>query len=430
VNVTPLLLKHTRSIPGTFQTQSMHQNLSIKLALLWSIGMLGSSCNGVEESVRSQPALPTIEPSLSRPEYLKPSIDSVSGTTVIRVSDRAAFNSNSQELRHLYAKNQPWNADGSYLLLHFKYPAALLDGRTNRFIRWVRQPKESVWSNVNPSLIYGVFDKSNQFVKLDVAKGDKFTVLHKFDEYDRIDFGAWEGNLSNNDRYAALAGIKAGKLDLLVYDLPNNRIKSRQTQPKNTTIDANTKATINNISMSQSGNYIVVQYNNPGKGVQRGVHLLDRSLKPIRQLSQRGGSHFDSCVDARGSEAIVIQDDTTSAIVSVQYATGKKTTLLPASKTTFNIHISCRNLNRPGWSYISEFVGESDPTKVSPNRTFALKLDGSGTIEQFAQPHQSLSKEYARQPLSVPNRDGKKVLFASDWGNPTDPVYAYITQRK
>jgi hypothetical protein len=422
---------NVRSIFGTFQTKFMYQKLLIRLACLGSIGILFSSCHSVEESAQSQPVpVKTIDRSMSRPEYLKPSIDKGSGTTVTRVSDRAAFNSNLNELRHLYAKNQPWNADESYLLLHFKYPGALLNGRTHKFIRWVRQPSQSVWSNVNPSLMYGLIANSNQFVKLDIAKGDKYTTLHKFNEYDTIDFGAWEGNLSNDDRYAALAGVKAGKLDLLVYDLSTNRVKSRQMQSRGTTISASSTSTINNISMSQSGKYVIVQYNKSGKGVYQGIHLLDRSLKPIRQLSQLSGTHFDSCIDTKGAEAIVVKDDATSAIVSVAYVTGKKTTLLPSNKATFNIHISCRNLNRPGWSYISEFVGETDPTKLNPNRTFALKLDGSGKIEQFARPHQSSSTEYARQPFSVPNRSGKKVMFASDWGNPADPVYAYITEQK
>jgi hypothetical protein len=406
--------------------------LSIAMLLAITIGLFVSGGNGVEEPLRSQPIPPmtTIKISIPQPEYLKPVIDPPSATTVIRVSDRGAFNSNLSELRHLYSKNQPWNADESYLLLNFKYPAGLLDGSTYKFLRWVRQPSQSVWSNLHPSLMYGIAADTNKFIELDLHKGDAYTVLHKFEEYDRIDFGAWEGNLSNNDRYAALAGIKAGKLDFLVYDLANDRVKSRKTQPQGTTISTNLAATINNISMSQSGQYVIVQYNKPGKGVHQGVQLLDRSLKPVRQLSQSGGSHFDSCVDLKGSEVIVIQDDTTSAIVSVEYSTGKKTTLLPANKVTFNIHISCRNLKRPGWSYISEFVGDLDPTKIDPDRTFALKLDGSGKIAQFAQPNHSRNPAYARQPFSVPNHDGTKVLFASDWGNPTGPVYAYITQRK
>jgi hypothetical protein len=424
-------------MPRLVYTKTMRRNFFVLLALLGSILALGSSCQSVEKSVKSQPVPSAIVsmPSVPRPEYLKPVTDSTFGTNVVRVSDRTAFGSNLQELRHVYSKNQPWNADESYLLLNFKYPAALLDGRTYQFRRWVRQPSQSVWSNVNPSLMYGTIANTNQFVKLDLAKGETFTVLHQFREYDRIDFGAWEGNLSNNDRFAALVGIKAEKLDFLVYDLQTNRIQSRKTQPQGTTISNSNGAIINNISMSQSGKYVVVQYNNQGYGVHRGIHLLDRSLKFVRQLSGRGGSHFDSCVDTQGAESIVVTDDTSSALISVQYATGKKTTLLPATKSNYNIHVSCRNINRPGWAYISEFAGDLDPAnphavKPTPDRTFAIEIDGSGKIEQFALPRNSLDRAYERQPQSVPNHDGTKVLFASDWGEPSNPVYTYVTHQK
>ena len=416
----------------------MYRNLLVTPILLGTICILGSSCNRIGESVSSQPAAvdPVTMPSVPRPDYLTPVTDPISGTKVMRISDRAAFGSKLPELRHVYSKNQPWNADESYLLLNYKYPAALLDGHSYKFLRWVRQPSQSVWSNIHPAIMYGTIANSNQFVKLDIAKGDDYQILHKFREYDRIDFGQWNGNLSNNDRYAALVGIKAKKLDLLVYDLQQNRVTARKTQSKGTTErgtgTGSGTARIDSISMSQSGKYVILQYRQQGKGLNRGIHLLDRKLKFVRQLSQRGGSHFDSCVDSKGTEAIVVQDNLSSAIVSVDYSNGKKTTLLPADRSSYNIHISCRNLHRPGWAYISEFAGDPDPNKIEKtvDRTFALKLDGSGTIEQFAPPNHSLSTAYERQPHSVPNHDGTKVLFASDWGNSADPIYSYISQQK
>ena len=412
----------------------MYRNLFVALTLAGIIGTSIYSHNRLGESVQSQPApVETARlPKIPRPEYLKPVIDSTSNTSVTRIADRAAFNSNLSVLRHNYAKNQPWNADESYLLLNFQYPAALLDGRTYQFLRWVRQPSQSVWSNLNPALMYGMVADTNEFVKLDLAKGDTYTVLRKFREYDRIDFGSWEGNLSKNDRYAALIGVKAGKLDFLVYDLISDRVISRITQPKGTTFGNSGTTTVDNITMSQSGKYVIVQYNKPGKGVQSGIQLLDRSLKFVRQLSRGKGGHYDSCVDARGSESIVMTNDTNRSIVSVSYTTGKKTTLLPATKASYSIHVSCRNLKRPGWVYISEFAGDLDPgtVKPTPDQIFALNLNGSGTTEKFALPNNSLNKAYERQTQSVPNRDGSRVIFASDWGNPTDSVYAYVSQQK
>jgi hypothetical protein len=425
----------------------MYRYLVLITILITAIDLFVFSDDNVEKSVQSQPlsasdvlttqTTPTT-PTIPKPDYLKVVVDPATGTTVTRVADQTQFASNLLELRHRYAKNQPWNADESYLLLDFKYPAALLNGRTYKFMRWVKQPAEGVWSNLNPSLMYGILNNTNQFIKLDVSQGKTYQVVRKFEEYDQIDFGGWNGNLSQNDRYAAFVGLKGEKLDLLVYDLQLDRVISRKTQPKGTTMRNYTQSQIDRIdsfSMAVSGKYVIVGYPQSGQGQRRGVHLLDRSLKFIRQLSQRGGSHFDSCVNSRGSEAIVVEDDRSSALVAVEYKTGKKTTLLSADKLHYNLHVSCRNLNRPGWAYISEFAVEPDPTadpttaKRNTDRTFALKLDGSGTIEQFTPPHHSASTAYERQPHSVPNRNGMKVLFASDWGNSVGPVYAYVTSR-
>jgi hypothetical protein len=422
----------------TILVKSMHRNILIKLASGGAISILVTIFNGIQVSTQSQtiPKSELTKPTIPRPEYRQPVRDPLTGMTLTRVSDQTAFGSSLSKLRHIYATNQPWNANESYLLLSYSYPAALVDGRNYKFLRWVHQLAEGVWSNLNPNLMYGVFANSNQFVKLDVSKGEKYTVLHKFSEYDQIDFGGWNGHLSGNDRYAALAGLKDGKIDLLVYDLQTDRVISRKTQPKGTTMRNYTQSKIDRIdsfSITASSKYVIVGYPQSGQGPRRGVHLLDRSLKFVRQLSQRGGSHFDYCVDSRGSEAIVVEDDQSSALVSVEYVTGKKTTLLSADKLHYNIHVSCRNSNRPGWAYISEYPVEPDPntnpTTVNRNtdRTFALKLDGSEKIEQFAPPNHSASTD--REPHSVPNRNGTKVLFASDWGNPVDPVYAYITSR-
>lgn len=366
-------------------------------------------------------------PSIPRPEYLAPVKDPTFGTTITRVSDQVAFGSTLPELRHIYAKNQPWNADESYVILNYSFPAALLDGRTYQFIRWVRQPSQSVWSNVNPSYMYGTYANTNQFVRLDIANGDAYTVLHTFSEYDQIFFGQGEGNLSINDQYAALFGLKDGRVDVLVYDLLNDTVVSKKTQPSGTTLGAG-KTAIGDMVMSQSGEYVIGTYSEEGSGDYQGVKLFDRSLNFVRQLALRGGSHTDNCFDSSGSEVILRQHDNNSAIVSVQFSNGIETTILPADQLNYSIHISCQNIRRPGWGYISEFAGNPVAKKANYNEVFAVKLDGSGTVQRFAHEHHSLNEAYERQPMGVPNHDGTKVLFASDWDNPSDPVYAYIAE--
>ena len=167
---------------------------------------------------------------------------------------------------------------------------------------------------------------------------------------------------------------------------------------------------------------------NTGSEDYQGVKLFDRSFNFLRQLALSGGTHTDNCFDSSESEVILHQDENSSAIVSVQFSTGKETTILPASKLNYSIHISCQNIRRPGWAYISEFAGNPVVKKANYNEVFAVKLDGSGTVQCFAHEHHSLNEAYERNPMGVPNHDGSKVLFASDLDNQSDPVYAYIAE--
>ena len=66
-------------------------------------------------------------------------------------------------------------------------------------------------------------------------------------------------------------------------------------------------------------------------------------------------------------------------------------------------HVSCRNYARPGWCYLST-------TAEGYREVFALKLDGSGTVNRFAQTRQTTWNAEGGV-----NADGTKIIFLSDW---------------
>ena len=74
-------------------------------------------------------------------------------------------------------------------------------------------------------------------------------------------------------------------------------------------------------------------------------------------------------------------------------------------------HISCRNFKRPGWCYVSAHDSKGN----AMYEVFAVKLDGSQTVERFAHHHTTASTE-PTQARGVPSPDGTKVMFGSDWG--------------
>ncbi|MEM7378309.1 MAG: hypothetical protein AAF460_12490, partial [Pseudomonadota bacterium] len=85
-------------------------------------------------------------------------------------------------------------------------------------------------------------------------------------------------------------------------------------------------------------------------------------------------------------------------------------------------HVSCRNLDRPGWALIS-VMGVADPRyPVHSNEVFWLKLDGSGSVRRVAG-HRSDGHPdaYFSESHAVASRDASRVVFASDWHGQTGP---------
>ena len=80
-------------------------------------------------------------------------------------------------------------------------------------------------------------------------------------------------------------------------------------------------------------------------------------------------------------------------------------------------HLSCRNILRPGWAYVS-----TDPSRHG--MVVAVRLDGSGTVELFGH-HMSSAANYLKSPMPVPSPDGRRVMFKSDFGDAADAGVVY-----
>ena len=80
-------------------------------------------------------------------------------------------------------------------------------------------------------------------------------------------------------------------------------------------------------------------------------------------------------------------------------------------------HLSRRNYLRPGWASVDDGSLNGE--------IFAIKLDGSKTVERFAHMRTS-GATYDAQAKGVFSPDGSKVMFNSDWGSGT--VYAYVAE--
>ncbi len=344
----------------------------------------------------------------SVPDYLATFTDPLTGNNVTRISDENVFGCDCSQLRHIYAKKQPWNADGTKIMTA-GWPSKILDGNTYEVLTTAYC--RSLWSNVEPDITYDSHE--NQLFRRNIVTQNE-TVLKTFSGYSSVSVGDGEGNLSNDDRYVALIATSGSQKTILVYDIFNDEILGTKSLGT---------ANIDWVSVSQSGEYVVMSGYSDGSGPLQGIKAYDKYMNNEIHLYS-GRPHGDIGYDAQGNEVYVAYQGVSG--YSLSYArldNGAKQGIFPFSggagdSGLWGGHISTRNLDRPGWAYVSEQGHPSNVNNYEATREiFAIKLDNSQTIERFTKHNTNLNSGYSHQAHAVPNRDGSKVIFASNWDN-------------
>ena len=141
-------------------------------------------------------------------------------------------------------------------------------------------------------------------------------------------------------------------------------------------------------------------------------------------------SHADLTIDDSGNEVSVgisKSDPDKQRVISRRLSDGEVTVLTDRG---FATHTSARNLERPGWVYVTYGGLDEAPRKGwNPfhGEVVAVKLDGSKTVERLAHTH-SWATDFNSEADASPSPDGKKVIWASNWGAKHGYVAAYVLE--
>ncbi len=133
--------------------------------------------------------------------------------------------------------------------------------------------------------------------------------MRTFSQYSALRLGAGEGNLSNDDRRVALFGRNSqGELvDAFDYDLVANAITGVLTLPMAWS-DVQTIAS----TMSQSGNFVVVEYASRGTGSMQGKKVYDTQMKLQAYYLTRRKGHADLGLDVEAGNDVMVTVDAPS----------------------------------------------------------------------------------------------------------------------
>ncbi len=354
------------------------------------------------------------------------------GTEITRVTDIKKHPS-----RFLVARVQFWNSDSSLIRLgHQK----IFDAKTHEYLGKIAgRMYEVKWSHTHPNILFALhhaFKKNASqskinpkndflFFAIDVRHGFKRELIARFPQkiYSDVKIGPWEGNIDQQDKYVVFSAKKRGSdhLVAILYD-----IKSKQEiaykEFKEIKWTSSRKSNQHDwISISPFGNSILHAKCNHASPSFDKFHIeqYDLDFMPIRMISAVS-EHGDLGINVDGEEVYVqFRDANNRHGIYAFNLNNDQVVSLSGTNSYGGGHISCQNYQRKGWCYVS--------TKGKNYReVFALKLDGSGEVERFAQTHGI--EESRESSKGTPSPDGSQVLFQSTWGvlNRTE---AYVVTR-
>lgn len=353
------------------------------------------------------------------PGYLSEITDSTWGTKIRRVTNVAGRAST-------YPKCSAWSKNGTYVYIHGGQ--RVLNATTyadNGTIGTSGKGAYAVWSNVTDTRMYGADDGqgtgTGKLWTCDVT-GPTWAALADFTlntisgqsrAYGYVEIGNYEGNVSNDDHLIALAcnttATKSGQWDVVAYDPISNVVRGTLT---------NLGGQPSECGVSQSGSYVYVNGVSDGSGSFQGCRIYTSAMVSVRQVVTYR-PHLDMGYDTSGNEVLV----NAQAGNMHRLSNGTTTDYIPGANTAVDGgHVSCRNLDLPGWAYLTD-AQSANSAKRGFGQIVAVKLDGSGDVRIFGF-HHEVADLADNGNFGVPNRDGTKVLFTSRWGAST--VYAFV----
>jgi hypothetical protein len=454
------------------------------------IGFIGAACFALAVSQLAMPSpagatsypgfMPMVTdssqvfsiPSVPKPSYLVPATDPTFGTPIMRISNDGGASLTTAtgsgtwgaDARHHYSKDQPWNSDGTLIAIQNGGSPSqlLLDGETYQ----VKYGKCSNYSlgdeRWHPSPLHPheqINVNGSQLMWFDVVNCVKtrswtlpFAVSY---------FGMSEGNPSADGRYVALSdGSRMFVVDMdpqpPLAPYPSERIGPTYTIPA---CGLSGGCTIDWVSISASGKYVVVSYDGDHPRVfDVDPTTLALSPRPMPSSSPRcsGGdpaqgyvydvghadltmNPFDNNEDVLigqehcGNRGSTVQGQPMGSVTMVRLKDGVVTSLTNPTNEAYAHHISTRNYDRPGWAYVGYYP---DAGKKYADEIVAVKLDGSKTVQRFADKHSAFSGCYRCESHAVPSRDGRRVIWASNWAEdcttcgPSSEIKDYVVDAR
>lgn len=385
----------------------------------------GSSGGGITD-----PTLILGQPALSLQPLNEPFTDPVFGTTLRRITDRVARGGYGT---HIYSQLQAFSADSRYILLYEDEEAIVrrVDDLRRAEDASLASANAPRWQPASPHTL--VFYDTNEDTVLrvltaDVATGASETVYTFPSRYERIRGNQSFDELSHDGRWmAGMASQANGDEMIFSLDLEARRLGTEislnglyagpcEEDPRYGAVEPDW------IGVSPLGNYLIVQWGRDGADRCSGLESFDvRTGRFLGHIAE-GHQHGDLGVDADGITEYFMTfgfshpDDTGRPGQALHILPGPATgsaapEYLQLMDWGNQSHLSCQGPNG-----VCLVTSGSDPSNgYNPFEGEVWLQYTNGRVARLAH-HRSTECGYWVQPRASLSRDGRYVVFASDWG--------------
>ena len=394
---------------------SMEKNVNSKMifffTLLFLLFFFISSSIAFEYVMNTNPyPVPNIPKPAKGESFVHPDFH----TTYTRITDKNIDGYKGELMLNEYSQIDPFNCDGSYLLLAENTARYYLyDANTFQLIKeiWKILPERGVleieprWDPENPNIFY--YRANTKLFQYNITN-DEVTVVHDFkNEFPNAD-NIWtrsKGEPSKDGRYwvfdvrdARTHSITA----IIVYDKVKNQIVGQLNNP-----DPHKW-----VGMSPSGKWVIVGYYNWNDPPQKqGFYIYDKTFTTSYRVGPLG--HSDFAYDIEGNEVFVFLDRTKDYIRMINLETKKYTDLMHYPGSGTGMHISGHCYDTPGWVLVSTYGGNGS---WADNDLFMLELKENPRIWRIGHTFSNYTGWYPEEAFATINRKGTKVVWGSNWG--------------
>jgi hypothetical protein len=367
-------------------------------------------------------------PPMPQPGYLAPTMDPTFGTSIVRVTDPGQtmgrdVTCDLAYCTHRYSSAQAWNADQSLLLIvNGCNGLCFLDGKTYRPLFRRTMPNECEWHPTDPALMICM---RQNFIFTWAPRTNAYKIVYTDPDHSRFRFGPYKGNPSRDGHRVAVRAFDASDQEVVfAYDLAAGK---KFPDIRLATMEGKT----NSCTISPSGLYVLCSQNLPDDIDQIHIFTVDGEKVQYWSEHHRPG-HGDMTIDTDGSDVYVgisKSEPDPYHIIKRRLSDGLVTDLAPYGEGQ---HASLRNVNRPGWVFLS-YGGTHAELSEQPSwaqfyqEVIALKIDGSGEFRRIVQTRNA-KNDYWSETHASPSPDGSQVIWSSNWGQPGAPVADYVSR--